>query len=665
MSTKTKVIILLLSIVKLWLIVVMPLTAWGISALDDRLFLDLAHSLIRGEWLGTYSERTLAKGPMYPIWIAINFYVGLPLLLAQHLLFLCAGLVLITALQKIVKYPSLLIFLYALIIFSPHLETLTRVVRGGIYPALSLLILAGLIGLYANRSNKLINFGLWAVFLGVILTAFWLTREEGIWIMPSVILIIAYVLFLIYRTEKLSLGFFKRSVICLLPLLILFGGLQVVSLINKVYYNSYNVVEVKSESFLSAYGALSRVKHPNWKRYLPVPREVRQSIYQASPAFKELEYFIEEKRRGWQTLGCIYKNKYPQVCGDIMGALFMWALRDVVALAGYYKSGDVAERYYLRLATEVNTACDKGILDCFPKRATLIPPFKYVYIELTLEAFWRGIKFLVQGFNYSITKNPTSKGTEESQILFKDITREQLAPLPLPKVRKIHGWAFSFKEKQVYFQVKKRQSNILETFSVKKFHSPVVYQHAKNKTGKDYEPAKNARFIIISSCLEQCDLLIFDNQSLLATVNIDTKKSKLFSNDLWFHIDAITTKNQKENLSLQNELNKVKIAILKKIAILYKLVIPWLCGFAIVAYVMSFGIGILRRKFTFLFILNTAIIGAIVARLLILALIDVISFPAISFLYMSPLFPFLQVFLVLAIVDLMSFKSTKMLFNTR
>ena len=650
MSTKTKIIIAILSVVKLWLVAAIPLVAIGAASRDDRLFLSLAHSLAQGEWLGVYNQLTLVKGPMYSIWLAFNFYLGLPLLFAQHILYLCAGLMLVIALRKVVKHSFILIFIYALVIFSPHLEVITRVVREGIYPALSMLVLAGLIGLYTNRSNKLINFGLWATFLGIVLTALWLTREEGVWIMPSVVLMIAYVLFLTYRTEQLSSAFSKRTAICLLPLLILFGGLQLVSFFNQTYYNTYTAVEVKSESFLSAYGALSRVKHPNWKRYLPVPREVRQSIYQVSPAFKELQHLLENKLIKQHNHGC---HLYPETCGDIAGGRFMWALRDAVALAGYYKSGDVAERYYLRLATEINTACDKGILDCLPEeRATLISPLTQAHLKPILEAFWRGVKHLTMGFNYPINNNLISYGTEDLLVLFRDMTREQLAPLHR-KVRKIRGWAFSFKEKQVYFQVKKRQSNFLESFSVEKFSSHDVYLHVKNKTAKDYEPAKNARFTIASSCLKQCDLLIFDNQSLLATVDIDTKGRKSFSNDLWVHIDTITTGNQKEQLPMQGYLNKVKIDILREIALLYKLVIPWLCGLAVMAYLVSFGIGILRRKFTFLFVLNTAIVGAIMARLLILALIDVTSFPAINFYYMSPLFPFLLTFLVLAITDVM------------
>lgn len=650
MSRKTKFIFIILSVLKLWLVAAIPLTAIGTAGHDDRLFLNLAHFLAKGEWLGVYNQLTLAKGPMYSIWLAFNFHLGLPLLFAQHLLYLCAGLILVIALRKVVKYSLILIFLYALIIFSPHLEVVTRVVREGIYPALSILVLAGLIGLYTNRSNRLTIFGLWATFLGVILTALWLTREEGVWIMPSVILIMAYVVLLIYRSEQLSSVFWKRTALCLLPLFILFGGLQLVSVINKIYYNTYTVVEVKSDSFVSAYGALLRVKHPNWKRYLPVPKEVRQSIYQVSPAFQELEYFLEQKLTQWYRPGC---RHYPETCGDIAGGWFMWALRDAVALAGYSQSGEMADRYYSNLAKEVNIACDSGLLDCLSERATLMPPLTQAHLKPTLQAFGQGIKSFIMGFSYPINKHLASQGTEDLLMLFRDMTREQLAPLPQhTQMMTIRGWAFSLKDEEVYFQVKSRQTDSFELEKFSRVARPDVYSHVKNQTGKSYEQAKNSGFFIKSSCVKSCDLFIFNNQSLLAILDLDRKKEKVFSDVLQFHIDAITIGNQKEQLlPRQNYLNQIKISILQKIAQLYQLVIPWFCGFAIVAYMISFSISILRRQFTFLFVLNTAIVGAIMARLLILVLIDATSFPAINFLYMSPLFPFLLTFLVLAITD--------------
>ena len=63
---------LTITAIKLWLTRAQPVYAIGGAAHDDRLFLLLAESLIKGEWLGAYNQMTLAKGPFYSIWIAIQ-----------------------------------------------------------------------------------------------------------------------------------------------------------------------------------------------------------------------------------------------------------------------------------------------------------------------------------------------------------------------------------------------------------------------------------------------------------------------------------------------------------------------------------------------------------------------------------------------------------------
>ena len=109
----------------------------------------------------------------------------------------------------------------------------------------------------------------------------------------------------------------------------------------------------------------------------------------------------------------------------------MWALRDAVAMAGYYQSGSTAENYYFRLAQEINTACDKQQLDCFGERATLAPPFRTEYIPLLGEAFFRGMKtllrFPIQNSRDGQWPDVPSRGTKEALMLFRDLTREDIA----------------------------------------------------------------------------------------------------------------------------------------------------------------------------------------------------------------------------------------------
>jgi hypothetical protein len=662
---KFKLTLTLLAIVKLWLVAGVSIMAIGDANHDERLFLNLADSLLQwlavneGNWLGTYNQLTLVKGPVYPLFLATNFAMGLPLLFTQVFLYILSGLILILGLRKIIPHPIILIFLYTLYIFSP--EIITRVIREGIYSALTVLIIAGLVNLYVNKTATLSKFSLWAVFLGIVLSAFWMTREEGIWIMPSFLLILGYILWHLYRNFHCSQKFIQRAAISILPLVILLITIQLVSLINKIHYDVYTVVEVKAPGFLSAYGALYRVKPPHFKRYLPVPKAVRQAIYAVSPTFKELEPFLEGPLQGWGQKNC---HLYPDICGDIGGGWFMWALRDAVAMAGYYQSGSSAENYYWRLAQEINAACDEQQLDCIEERATMTPPFRIEYIPLLGEAFFRGVKTLLSFPLLNIRNeqwpNVPSRGTAEALRLFRDLTRDDIVPLntttPSPTVI-IRGWAFSPTE-TVYLRVQSRDSSQVGNFSVQRNPSPDVDEHFKQR----YVNAKNSRFTVTSTCMT-CQLVFYTDQAVLATINLSRPQERIMNSTStgFFHIDSITVQPDTSQLPRQNQVDAIKIKILQNIAQIYHATIPGLFYLALVLYFFTMVRWVLARQVTFLWILNTAILGAILFKLLILSYLDITSFLSFKYRYLASLYPLLLIFIGLTIVDALPTQLSKWL----
>src|SRR5438477_6969726 len=84
---------------KLWLVAAQPVVAHANASFDDRLYLALAEQVLKGNWLGPYSQFTLMKGPMYSLFIAGTFLSGLPPPLAQHLLYLLGCGLLVLALR--------------------------------------------------------------------------------------------------------------------------------------------------------------------------------------------------------------------------------------------------------------------------------------------------------------------------------------------------------------------------------------------------------------------------------------------------------------------------------------------------------------------------------------------------------------------------------------
>ncbi len=66
---------------------------------------------------------------------------------------------------------------------------------------------------------------------------------------------------------------------------------------------------------------------------------------------------------------------------EIGAGWFLWALRDSAAATGHHASAIEADRFYRRLADEVNSACARGVLSCNVERSSLRPPFDRTQLE--------------------------------------------------------------------------------------------------------------------------------------------------------------------------------------------------------------------------------------------------------------------------------------------
>jgi hypothetical protein len=453
--------IFLLIIVKLYLVSGQTLSANGGEAYDDKLFIDLANNISNGNWLGEYNNRTLIKGPFYPLWIAINYKLGMPLLFSQHLLYILSCVTFIGAIASIVRIRYLLL-IFVFILFNPISYSggvMTYVLRSGIYQSLSLIMISICIYFVLNyKYSQKINLFLFICF-GIFLSAFWLTREESIWIIPFIV-ITYIVIFLKLVTASYSLRFITKQILLLiLPFFILLISIVTVSGLNKHYYGISTYNEPKSSFFKAAYGALIRVKHQPWQPAVPLPEKVRKEIYSVSPAFYELKPFLDgEFGKRWRHILYNVKSAYnngkldpikkeiitsflrndqsgiwhhvwdkPQK-NEYYGPWFIWALRDAVTAAGY-TSATAAKQFYLRLADEINLACKDKKLDCLSARSTLIPPWRSEYTVPLFKTFLNSIYYLITYSEFSAGSG-FSAGESVSIDLFKKMTNEQLSPFP-------------------------------------------------------------------------------------------------------------------------------------------------------------------------------------------------------------------------------------------
>ena len=180
---------LCLAACSLWLRAAVPVFAIGSAARDDRLFVRLAYHLGAGLWLGPYDQLTLAKGTAYPVFILAAFATRIPLKLAEQGLYLAASGVAAWLVARLTGSRVLPILLFGCLAFNPALWTthLARVIREGTYVGLSLAVVMLAAVLLLTRRSALTARAHVAVMvmLGVVGAVFWLTREEGVWIVPT------------------------------------------------------------------------------------------------------------------------------------------------------------------------------------------------------------------------------------------------------------------------------------------------------------------------------------------------------------------------------------------------------------------------------------------------------------------------------------------------
>lgn len=345
----------LLSILYIAIALNLPVSIYTTAIHDDAWFIQNGESILLGKWLGSYTQMTLIKGPAYAYFLAANKILHLPISFSIATLYIAACLFTAHIFRIAGASPILSILFFAVLLFHPA-QFPMRVIRDNIYPALTLLTISGLaytsIRSVAEKNKLLI------ALTGLIGGFFWITREEGIWIIPGAIILIMYG-FLI-RAKRLN-----KLLPFLLNLSIFFTSSAAPILLtmtaNYVAYNSFEIVEAKRTSFVRAINAINSVSIDQEITYLPAPHEKREKIYQISPTFSELKPFFEIHGKAWAQPGCLI---YPHTCGDYAGGWFMWALRDGVSALGQYSSPQQADDFYNRITSEIQKACHEKILKC-------------------------------------------------------------------------------------------------------------------------------------------------------------------------------------------------------------------------------------------------------------------------------------------------------------
>lgn len=601
----------------------LPVALYAIFRHDDALFWQQAHALLSGEWLGAYSQFTLMKGPGYPFFLALNRALGLSVSVSQALLYSGACALLALAVFRATGRRWLALLMFLALQWHPMALAWDRVLRDNISAAQVLLVLACLVRVWfvpaAPRRQAL-----WALAGGAVLGWFWLTREDGIWILPGIALLFAGALVHAGRRAGAAAGLAARAALVAGAFAAVLGT---VSLCNRVAYGRFQTVDFTSGEFKAALKALHRVRVGEAVPYVPVPEKVRNAVAAVSPVFASLQPYFQGHGRNWIHAGDC--RAFPTTCGDYPGALFVWALRDAVSSIGGYESPDKAAALYGSLAREIDAACADGRLDCVPGR--------YGFLPGVTAAQWKRL--------------PVHVGKALATLLWRDAplpTLHSLGPMdlqyamwrfvgrPPPRLTRIDdsgtktvaGWFHAGPDTWLRMRCSSRPGG---SVAVERRPSPDIAAHF------DDPQATDRRFQFRIERGDRCALDVVSPAGAVAVLEMDELRSApvhrpLPMGDLFFDkVDRAEYRGA--------ETSRWATQVRRAVGQAWQVASPWLGGAGALACLFAVAMSVLRRRFPALTVVALAAWGLVAGRLAVLVLVDVSSFSAISVQYMQPAFP--------------------------
>jgi hypothetical protein len=613
-----------LAAVKLWLVSAQTLAAVAPAPVDDDLFVSTAEALLRGEWLGPPDLYTLAKGPVYPLWLALVHGSGLRLLVAQAALYALSCAAFVWALAPAVSGRWLRAAIFLVVLWNPASWAdgpATQVLRDGIYPALTLLVVAGTAGTVLRLTGRVAGARRWAAAAGLAGALFAMTREEGIWILPSVgVLAFAAMI----HTRRIGL---RR----ILGAAAIAGAaysapVAAVAAANAARYGVFTICDTNAPELRAAYGALTRVVTPAARPLVPVPREARARIAAASPAFREVYPVLEARAPGWQVHGCAALG----ICDEISGGWFNWALREAASLAGKYDDLTVARDWYARVASEVDEACSRGALVCLPPRASLMPPWRHEYLRRSAEAFGRGAA-LVATLS-SVRAEPSRPITPERWLRrFEAVTNEQI-PRDRLRVRV-----------QVESALGSPRPVVLDGDFQQRPATIAVIPTNATPAGAPGRYRVEAE----TSCGRDCLLVnLFPGGAALAVPLEANASQGADGNGSWV-VEQFEVVPE-----LPSGAQSARWAALDAVGRIYRVALPPLLAVAVALCVWAAWGDLRARSLRPLTAVVAALAAGVLARLLVLALVDATSFPAIRVFYAAPAYPLAIGFVALSLASL-------------
>ena len=632
-----------------------PPQAAGLSPADDQLFVRLAHHLLEGAWLGPFDAYTLAKGIFFPAFMATASVMELPLRIAEQLVYLLASGFMGWVVTRLSGSRGLGLLAFTALALNPvpWEASMARVARESLYMALSLAVVAVASillleehGALARRTRCALSAALGAVF-----AAYWLTREESVWLYPAFGVLVAASLGPMVRSwwqGRLSREAIRKIAgassvelgISLGVFLILAGS---VAAMNYTRYGAFLTSDFREGNFKQACGALMRIKPDVWQRYIVFSEDAANRAYSVSPAATELQSYLTST--WWSKLSCsvLQLNPCPKA---VAGGWFMWALRDAVAWAGYYNTEDQAQRFYARLAKEVNEACDTKRISCFAPRSSLVPPFRSEYVRTMIDASQRAVVSLLSLGGGQVGALH-SQGTPAQIAFFEEMVGRVTRPeVPIQAKLAISGLVATHGGDPELSVVDAEGQRVAAEVQTKP--RPEAEEFFRNRGMKD---PKVIQFVLSTDCpASRCRLKVQEphGDAALAPVIALGQGSDIQENHIWVYVHSVDALPASTPGGAE-ERDRAIQSLMRPLAAAYAYAMPVLVLVGLAGLVFCCSSLRRVRQHRALLALVAACGTACLARIAMIAYIDASLWPAVHTYYLSAAAPFLILLVVVSL----------------
>ena len=523
----------LVGLIQIWMISGMNIYQLGDAVQDNVLMVEYAENLRDGNWLGDYNNNTLLKRISYPIFLTVCNVLHIPYLTGLAIFWVVSVAIFTIAIKKLINSKIGLFAIYTFLMFNPVMYNsnyVQAVYRNAIVPPAVILSVAGLVGLYLRRNEKLKTVLGWSIFSGIAFGFFWNIREDSIWLLPffigAIIITICIMLIEKKKNEKDKRLLIKKICLMLLPIVCFLGINTTIKTMNYIQYGIYTDTELFDTNFKKLMNLLTVLEEDDEKEGIIVSRDTINKLIEISPTFAELEPYIDN---------CMY-NTFWQLVGDkkddgeICSGYIFWAMRDAVQAAGYYTDGKTADTFYGDICDEIQAAIDNDILAVKEKEFTVMGLEMFgedtdEIIETALDNIDNMLNY--EKFDYATA---TSEGDKTNLRRTEDMTNNKII-YGEEKYSYIDGWIVpKDADNKISLCVFTDAGEYISDISLKE--SQDVYEYYIDK-GIENGAAENARFDYETSNYYGLTLNIYINDELYEEIAMNDIKTRLYENEMY------------------------------------------------------------------------------------------------------------------------------------